>query len=367
MYAFKTLTIAAIKMFVRNKQSAFFSLFMPLMIMSVFAFIGFDSVPTTNIGVVADNPNQPTEQFITQLAAIENFEVVRGTAADERAAIDSGDREIVLIIPDDLIPAPDQIAPVEPQILPVLTSVQKPQQVQNGLSVINQILNKTNLAIAQTPAFFKLEIEEVSSSNARYIDFLLPGIIAMAIMQMSIFSVSFVFADYKEKGILKRLMATPMRPYQFVAANIITRLLVALAQTAILMAIGVFFIKTQIIGSYPLIFLISTLGGIMFLGLGFVISGIAKTVETVPALANVVAFPMLFLSGIFFPIEAMPDLLRNVVQFLPLTYFANSLREVMGGGASFADIATNIYFMIGWSVLLIGLATFTFRFEEKRL
>ena len=123
MYAFKTLTIAAIKMFVRNKQSAFFSLFMPLMIMSVFAFIGFDSVPTTNIGVVADNPNQPTEQFITQLAAIENFEVVRGTATDERAAIDSGDREIVLIIPDDLIPASDKIAPVEPQILPVLTSV----------------------------------------------------------------------------------------------------------------------------------------------------------------------------------------------------------------------------------------------------
>jgi len=367
MYTIKTLTIAAIKMFVRNKQSAFFSLFMPLMIMTIFGFIGFDSLAKTNLGLVLDNPNPGTEQFIEQISSIETFEIFKGNEEDERAAMEAGDRHLVMVVPNNLIPSSEPGSELTPQTIKVLTDVQQPQQAHVGMSIINEILNKTNIAIVGAPELFKLDIEELSSNNARYIDFLLPGIIAMAIMQMSIFSVAFVFADYKEKGILKRLIATPMKPYEFVTANIITRLLVALAQTAILMAVGVFLLDTQILGSYLLILLIAILGGVMFLGMGFVISGLSKTVEAVPAIANVVAFPMLFLSGVFFPIDAMPVWLGSVVQFLPLTYFANALRDVMGGGAGFADVAVDIYWMIGWSVLLIILANYTFSFEKKRV
>lgn len=367
MYTVKTLTLAAIKMFVRNKQSAFFSLFMPLMIMTIFGFIGFDSAPTTHIGLAVSNPNAPTEQFLGNFSTIDSFDVTRGTESDEKAALEAGDRELVIVVPDNMIPAPEDMPDLQPHDITVYTNVQQPQQVQIGLSVLNELLNKTNLAIVQAPELFNLKIVEVSANNARYIDFLLPGIIAMAIMQMSIFSVAFVFADYKEKGILKRLIATPMRPYQFVAANIITRLLVALAQTGILIAVGVFLLNSHVVGAYWLVLLIAILGGVMFLGLGFVISGISKTVESVPAIANVVAFPMLFLSGIFFPTDAMPTFLQHIVQYLPLTYFANALRDVMGGGAGFADVATDIYWMLGWSVVLIVLANYTFSFEKKRI
>ncbi|XOU94565.1 MAG: ABC transporter permease [Candidatus Kerfeldbacteria bacterium] len=367
MHTIKTLTIASIKMFVRNKQSAFFSLFMPLVIMTIFGFIGFDSVPKTNIGIVLDNPSVGTEQFVEQLNNIETFEIFEGTEEEEREAMVSGERHLILIIPDNMIPIPGVEQIPEKQIIKVLTDVQQPQQAHIGMSIISEMLNKTNLAIVGATELFELEIEEVSSNNARYIDFLLPGIIAMAIMQMSIFSVAFVFADYKEKGILKRLVATPMKPYEFVTANIITRLLVALIQTAILIAVGVFLLNTQILGSYFLILLISILGGVMFLGLGFVISGMSKTVEAVPAIANVIAFPMLFLSGIFFPMESMPEWLGNIVQYLPLTYFANALREVMGGGASFMDVSSDIYWMLAWSVVLIILANYTFSFEKKRV
>lgn len=367
MHTIKTLTIASIKMFVRNKQSAFFSLFMPLMIMTIFGFIGFDSVPKTNLGIVSVNPNPGTEQFVEQLNSIETFEIFKGTEEVERAAMITGDRHLIMVVPDNFIPSSVDEQVLEPSSIKILTDVQQPQQVQIGMSIINEILNKTNLSIAGAPELFKIDIEEVSSNNARYIDFLLPGIIAMAIMQMSIFSVAFVFADYKEKGILKRLIATPMKPYEFVTANIITRLFVALVQTAILIAVGVFLLKTQVIGSYFLILLIAILGGVMFLGLGFVISGISKTVESVPAIANVISFPMLFLSGIFFPMDAMPIWLGNIVQYLPLTYFANALRDVMGGGATFIDVSSDIYWMLAWSVVLIVLANYTFSFEKKRM
>jgi ABC-2 type transport system permease protein len=87
----------------------------------------------------------------------------------------------------------------------------------------------------------------------RYIEFLLPGLIALSVMQMSVFSVAFVFTQYKEKGVLKRLLATPMKPLQFVAANAITRLIVSVVQAAIFIVMGILLFKVHIIGSYWLL------------------------------------------------------------------------------------------------------------------
>ena len=157
-----------------------------------------------------------------------------------------------------------------------------------------------------------------------------------------------------------------MRPYQFVTANVITRLLVTVVQTLVLIAIGVFLFKAHMLGSYWLVLLISSLGAIMFLGLGFTISGIASTVEAVPAIANLVVFPMLFLGNTFFPISTMPDWLQKVANVLPLTYFSSSLREVMIKDASISAIAPDLLWMLLWSVVLVITAIITFGFEEKR-
>ncbi len=365
MHTTLTLTKSAIKMFARNRQALFFTLFMPLIIMLIFGAIGFDRVPKIDVGIVAANPSPATQQFIDQLKQITAFNIHQGAEADERDALNKGDRAIVMIIPDNLIPA-GQEKP-KTQTITLIKNVSQEQQAQTAISVINQILDKTTLAYAQAPELFSLSVESINGKNVRYIDFLLPGIVAMSIMQMAVFSVAFVFVDYKEKGILKRLLATPMKPYQFVTSNVVTRLLVALVQVAVLIAVGVLFFKTHVAGSYLLIFIIALLGSVMFLGLGFSISGIAKTVDAVPAIANLVVFPMLFLSGVFFPTNAMPQWLQNVVQYLPLSHFAKALREVMVDGAGMRQISTELYWILGWAVGLLILAIFSFRFEEKRV
>jgi ABC-2 type transport system permease protein len=253
------------------------------------------------------------------------------------------------------------------QTITVLENVGQLQSAKTVESIMSQILDKTTLGMVGAPELFKLQTEEVSVRATKYIDFLLPGIVGMALMQMAVFSVAFVFADYKEKGILKRLLATPMKPQQFVTAQVITRLLVALAQTAILIAVGVWLLHTHVYGSPFLILLSAILGCIMFLGLGFTISGLANTVESVPAIANLIVFPMLFLGGTFFPTDGMPGWLQSIVHYLPLQYLTNALREVMANGAGFSTIAYDLYWMLGWSVALVGLAIWTFRFEEKRV
>lgn len=362
-----TLTLSAIKMFVRNRQSLFFTLFIPVVIMTIFGLIGFDRVPQIDVGLAIQNPTPATEQFVEQVKQVSAFKVTVGAEADERTAVDKGERALVLVIPDALIPSVDTVTPPPTQTITALTNVGEAQQAQTALSVVSQMLDKTTLAITQAPALFDLKTEAINARNVKYIDFLLPGIVAMAIMQMAVFSVAFVFVDYKEKGILKRLLATPMKPYQFVTANVITRLLVALLQTAVLIALGVLIYHSHVYGSYWLVLLIAILGGIMFLGLGFTISGIAKTVDAVPAIANLIVFPMLFLGGVFFPTNAMPDWLQHIVKYLPLSYFSNALREVMANGAGFSVIASDVYWMAGWAAVLIVLAVFTFRLEERRV
>lgn len=362
----RTLTLSAIKMFVRNKQALFFTLIMPFIFIGIFGLIGFDRAPKIDVGVVTNQPDEPTKQFIESLSQVSVFSIVQGTELAEREALNKGDRAIVVFIPDHLFPAPG-VRPTTPQTIQILKNVSQEQTAQTAISLISQILDKTTLQLAQAPELFKLDISDINAKQVKYIDFLLPGIVAMSIMQMAVFSVAFVFTDYKQKGILKRLLATPMKPYQFVTANVITRLLVALFQTAALLLAGSWVFQSHVYGEWWLILLIALIGGIIFLGLGFTISGISKTVDSVPAIANIIIFPMLFLSGVFFPTSTMPEWLQTVVQYLPLAPFAHALREVVANGATISAISHDIFWMLGWGAALLVTAIMTFSFEEKRV
>lgn len=359
------LTIAALKMLARNRQALFFTLIMPFIFIGIFGLLGFDRVPKIDIGVVTGQPDQPTQEFVAALKNVTAFTISQQSAAEERVALEKGDRVLVVTLPDHLFPVPGT-KPTGPQTVQVMKNVSQDQLAQTGISIISQILDKTTLKVAKAPELFTLDVQDVNAKNVRYIDFLLPGIVAMSIMQMAVFSVAFVFADYKEKGILKRLLATPMKPYQFVTANVITRLITALFQTGALLGVGALVFNSHIYGAWWLILLIAVLGGVMFLGLGFTISGLAKTVDAVPAIANLIIFPMLFLSGVFFPNSMMPDWLQKIVQYFPLSHFAHGLREVVANGAAIGAVARDVYWMLGWAAVLTTTAIFTFGFEEKR-
>lgn len=364
------LIVSSLKMFIRNRQALFFTFFVPIVIMLVFGFVGLDKVPKIDVGVVTDPSFPNSEQLVEDLKKISAFEVHTGNEASERKAIEKGDRAIVIIpfawLPADTANTPG-LRPGDTIRLQILTNANKPQESQTALAIIQQMIDKTTIALAQAPQFFSIETEGINARNLKYIDFLVPGIIALSIMQMAVFSVAFIFTDYKEKGILKRLIATPMRPYQFVISNIAVRLLVSVIQAAFLIAVGVLAFKAHVIGSYWLLLLIIFLGSIMFLGLGFTISGIAKTVESVPAIANLIVFPMFFLGGTFFAIETMPVWLQHIVRYMPLTYLSESLRAVMTEGAKFADIQTDLLWIAGWAAVMTALANITFGFEEKRV
>lgn len=363
----RVLTISVMKMFVRNRQALFFTLFMPFLFIIIFGVIGFDRPQQIDLGVVTGSPTAATDKFLSSLDEIKVLHIHRGTAADERTALEKGDRALVMIVPDALFPDPAATVAPTTQTVTLLKNVAQEQQAQTALTIMQQIFDTTTLKFVQAPELFKLDVQTINAKKVTYIDFLLPGIVAMSVMQMAVFSVAFVFADYKEKGILKRLIATPMKPRQFVTAQVITRLIVAVFQAIVLLVFGALVFGSHVYGAWWLIGLIVLLGGIVFLGLGFTISGLASTVDAVPAIANIVVFPMLFLSGIFFPTSSMPDWLQSVVTYLPLHPFAHALREVVANGAGITSLGHDFLWMGAWAVILIVLANFTFGFEEKRV
>lgn len=361
MYCTYTLTLACFKMFLRNRQAIFFSLFMPTMILFIFGSMSGGKPQRLTVGLVTHSPDAPTARLVQQIRGIESFSVEQGTLDSELAQMNKGNRTAVLDVPDHLMSA---TAGPHPE-LSVYANSGQPIESSTIMSILDQFADKAALSAANLHPLFAVKQQAVSAHNSRYIEFLLPGIIAMAIMQMSVFSVAFVFAQYKEKGILKRLLATPMRPYQFVTANILTRLGMAVAQAAIFVVLGVEVFHVPVTGPYWLLAVCVVLGALMFLGLGFTVSGLSKNMETVPVLSNIVVFPMLFLGNVFFAANNMPAWLQPIADHLPLTYFAVAMRSVITNGAGPARIEGDLIGMAVWATLLIVLATVTFRFSGR--
>jgi len=361
MYCTYMLTIASMKMFLRNRQALFFSLFMPLMILFIFGSMDSGGPDRISLGVVTHSPNPQTAKFLKQIHAFKVFSVDDGALDAELAALGAGNRTAVLDVPDDLL-SPGAGAARE---LTLYANEGRPQEAGEAVSILEQFADKASLAAAHAPSLFTIKQQSITAHNFRYIEFLLPGVIAMAVMQMSVFSVSFVFAQYREKGVLKRLMATPMRPFEFVTANILTRLTISMAQAAIFVIAGVVCFHVQIHGAIWLLAVCVILGALMFLGLGFTISGLSKSVETVPVLGNIIVFPMLFMGNVFFAASNLPSWLQPIADNLPLTFLAKGLRGVMTDGAVVTQIERPLAGMFVWAVLLITAATVTFRFQDK--
>ena len=352
------LTIASLKMWFRDKQALFWSMLLPLIFMVIFGLMNFGSLGRVDLGIV-NLANSPASQGM--LEALKSIEALDITYLADRqtalAALEEGEWDLVLVVP------PGFGASIEPLDLEVLFNEGRPQESQVGLAVLGQVLDELTFRMSDASRLFVIDATPVGGRNVRYIDFLLPGIVAMSIMQMGLFSVAFAFVQLKRQGILRRLLATPVRPASFLFAQVVTRLAVSILQTAVLLTVAVVFFNVHVAGSLLAIFLLALIGGAVFISLGFAISGWASTEEVAAPLANVIALPMIFLSGVFFPRQAMPEVLQTVTEYLPLTYLANSLRSVAIDGATLWSQWVGIAGLAAWLLVTYVLAIKLFRWE----
>ncbi len=205
--------------------------------------------------------------------------------------------------------------------------------------------------------------ELVTEPGARYIDFLIPGLLGMNIMSGGMWGVGFALVDMRSRKLLKRLIATPMRRSHFLAAMMTTRALLVIVELVFMLFFGWLVFDMVVRGGLATIALLAVIGAFSFAGLGLLVASRAKKTETVSGLMNLVMLPMFVFSGIFFSSDRFPAVIQPFVKALPLTALNDALRAVILEGASFTSQLARIATLLAWGIVSFWLALRMFRWN----
>lgn len=363
LVALRGLTAASMRMYFRNRTAIFFSLFFPIMFIVVFGYIFKGSSTSFQIDVTNRSHSALARQFEDTLKKTKAFKI---TDVSEQAGVNDLSNipgaDLAVVIPEEFGTSQNG-QPVQAAIIARYNQA-KPQNGQAAALIMGQIASAINDRVNHTPQIVSVKQEGVKTKNLGYIDFLLPGMVGLSIMQLGIFSVAFAFISFKSTGMLRRVQATPTHPSNFLMAQGITRLVIGVLQTALLAFIGVAFFGFHLaVHSWLPFLILALLGSVVFMGFGFAIAGWAKNEDQAAPVANLIQFPMMFLSGTFFPRDSFPHVLKVVTDYFPLTYLADALRRVANDGVGLWAVRGDLLALLIWTVITGAIAVRLFRWE----
>ncbi len=354
------LTVANLKMLARDRQALFWALVFPLIFVVVFGLFFRDTQSTQTLAVIDYARDSMSEQLIESLEQVESLRVVvRDDETRARHELSDGDLGHLLILPEGLVETVSDSPPAS------ITLLYDDADPLSGivLGMVWSFVDRANLQMAQAPTRLELAPEGVSSRNISYLDFLIPGLAIWGVMNFSIIGVATSMAAYREKRILVRLLATPLKVRHFFAARVLSALLLSVVQAAIILAAGRLVFGVSIEGNLFHIALLVVLGNLVFLSLGFVVGAYSKTVAAASGLGNAVGLPLMFMSGVFFPIENLPTVLRLIVEYLPLAPILEIVRGIILHSDAFWEFPLQLAIICGWIVISAVAAVGTFRFR----
>lgn len=353
-----------LKMLFRNKQSAFWALMFPLMFTFIFgAFFGKSST-SGNLILINQSNTEIAKTLETTLKDVNIFKINTDYTDIEKAKdqVKEGKVAAVLVIPENF----GALLPSAPKELMVIDD---PANATTNVALLG-FLDKfnTNLTFQinkiNNPAF-QVKEDKVNKKELSYFDFVLAGLLGLALMNASIVGIAVGMSKYREDKIFKRLTTTPMKSWWFIVNEVLSRLVLNFLQITIILLVGKYIFGAHIYGSFFVIYPIALLGGILFQLLGFVIASIVKTTDAAQGAAMAITIPMMFLGGVFFPIDGLPKWLFSIVQYLPIAPLLRMLRSVVLEGNSPLTNPVNLVIVLCWIVACLVIASLRFRLNEE--
>jgi len=205
--------------------------------------------------------------------------------------------------------------------------------------------------------------QSVKDEQIRYVDWLIPGVLGMNMMFSALFGVGYVIVRYRKNGVLKRLRATPLSALEFLSAQIVSRLWLIMAITIVVYAGCHLLIGFAMYGNYLSLLLVYTLGAFAMISMGLIVAARVKSEEMAGGLLNMLSWPMMFLSGVWFSLEGLHPLVQKLALIFPLTHITQAARVIMIDGAGLADIWPNLLALCLMSIVFLLLGVFLFRWE----
>ena len=345
-----------IKSFYREKSAMFFTIAFPIILILVFGtiFLKQDHM-NYDLQVQDLDRTEGSELFLEALEESDVFTVSQVDAGVDAAQYFKDHKlNLLLIVPEGLEEAQEQrIAGADGSTSISITYLWDPSStsVVKKIAMLEAIAAGVNQEMSGTAPFVRLAEKSILDKTYRFIDFFVPGIIAMAIMTASMTGALNVNAEMRQKGIIRKLCATPITHTDWILSNVLYQIVLgAISTTAILIvSYAVFDVSLKINAWLPLFVVLDV---VAFVGIGMILARVVKEAESAAAAANVIMFPVMFLSGTFFPIEMMPGFLQKFARVLPLFYVNEGLRASM--------VYVDHRAALGYAVVIGGIAAVAF-------
>ena len=372
----------------RNKFGLVLLIVMPIFMMGMVGFIypsntnSGNNLPVAVVNLDGGNNNSTlaSQAFISVLQQINGkTSMFKLTTLSSEAAlkdsIQSGDLEGGIIIPSNFSAS---ILGGKQGTVMIMTDTSNPQVSATIQTLLSAVFNEMSTGMAQQKVMaldpsvgsdgalaivqpLKVVTQGIVPGSSNYFEFVAPGIMAMTVMMSVMTGLPGAISQEKEVGTMDGMMVAPISRLSIILGKTLAQTARGLLQGVILMILAVSLFGVTIQGNILLVFGLMLLGVFSFVGLGIVLTSITSDQQTATMLMTTIMFPMMFLSGVFFPIQQMPWYMQDISKMLPLSYATDALRKVVVLGAGIPDIATDLTILISFGIVMTAIAVPVFR------
>lgn len=366
LYTVQTFVKINSRRFFRDKAAIFWTVAFPLVFLFVFGGIfGKSNDVSFKIAMLNESDTQVAQQFTKQIKSQGklfkvDIEIKDLKAANEKMA--RGELDATIVLPKDF--GTQKAGQKNPTGQAVIHYTQNNQQAAQTLgSVLDAEFKQVNGKYVATQMPFTVKTVQSNERSLSQFDYTFAGLLGFSILGLGIFGPMNVFPELKKQGILRRLHTTPLRVWQYFLSTMVSQAFIGLITMAVMFIVAIAVFDLKVVGNVLELALYIVLGITMILGIGLSIGGWAANERQAAPIGNLVTFPMMFLSGTFFPRYVMPEWLQGITSYIPLTPVIDGIRLIATEGKSLLDLGPQLLLIVGWTIVIYIIAFRSFRWE----
>lgn len=359
VWAFFTVSI---KRLFRDRLALFFTFLFPLIFLFVFGALNRSSSVSLSVGVISKSNSSFAKGFVESANKSKVLKVDKSVTDFSIAnqKMSRGEIDATIELPKNFGDVKDGLPSGQAIIHYTQNNEQAAQTLQSILQAEFQGMN-SKLVQNRTP--FTVTSKETNTHSLSTFDYTFTGLLGFAILGAGIFGPMNYFPELKKMGILRRLHTTPLRVWQYFLSAMLSNAVTGLMSIALMLVVAIAVFNLHIVGNILALAVFVAFGIIVILGIGLALGGWAKNERQAAPLGNIIVFPMMFLTGTFFPRFLMPEWLQNVTTFMPLTPVIDGARMILAEGKSLLELGSQLGIMAAWCVVIYIIAFRVFRWE----
>lgn len=361
VWAFFTINL---KRLFRDRLALFFTFLFPLIFLFVFGSLSHNNSVSLNVAVINRSNSAIAKTLTTELGKDKTIKVNKTITnfSDANTAMSRGEIDATIELPPNFGEVKGSQAYPSGQAIVHFTGNNE-QAAQTLTSVLQADFQKINEHFVTIQKPFTVASKESNEHSLSAFDYTFTGLLGFAILGAGIFGPMNVFPELKKMGILRRLHTTPLRVWQYFLANMLGNAVTGLMSVFVMFAVAVAVFNLHVVGNLLEFAIFLVFGIVMILGIGLALGGWAKNERQAAPLGNIIVFPMMFLTGVFFPRFLMPEWLQNVTTYVPLTPVIDGARMILTEGKHLVDLGPQLGIMAIWLVIVYAIAFRVFRWE----